>query len=72
MAKALKNIYPGLRAKMSYANEDVKVLADLLDKSDDSVRRRLSGRAEFELVEIKRLIEHYDSSFEELFEKVDA
>lgn len=72
MAKALRNIFPGLRAKMSYANEDVNDLANLLDKSDDSVRRRLSGRAEFELTEIKRLIEHYDSSFEELFEKVDA
>lgn len=72
MAKALKNIYPGLRAKMSYANEDVRDLANLLEKSDDSVRRRISGRADFELTEIKRLIEHYDSSFEELFEKVDA
>ena len=72
MAKALRNIFPGLRAKMSYANEDVNDLANLLDKSDDSVRRRLSGRAEFELTEIKRLIEHYDISFEELFEKVDA
>lgn len=72
MAKALKNIFPGLRAKMSYANEDVKDLSDILNMSDDSIRRRLSGRAEFELTEIKRLIEHYDSSFEELFEKVDG
>ena len=72
MAKALKNIFPGLRAKMSYANEDARDLADLLDMSDDSVRRRLSGRADFELTELKKLIEHYSSSFEELFEKVDA
>lgn len=72
MAKALKNIYPGLRAKMSYANEDARDIAGILNMSDDSVRRRISGRAEFGLTEIKTLIEHYDSSFEELFEKVDA
>ena len=71
MAKVLNNIYPGLRAKMSYKGEDAAALAGILKISPDSVRRRLTGRTDFELTEIKTLISHYESSFGELFSEVN-
>ena len=71
MAKKLNNIYPGLRAKMSYYDEDAVAISKLLKISPDSARRRLSGRNDFELMEVFKLIEHYNSSFDELFKVVE-
>lgn len=72
MAKALKNIYPGLRSKMSYLNEDATAISKLLKLSPDSTRRRLTGRGDFELNEIKTLMNHYDCTFDELFKVVES
>jgi len=71
MAKALKYIYPGLRSRMAFKGEGVEELATVLGLSNDSVRRRLSGRSDFELSEIKKLIVHYECSFNDLFELQD-
>ncbi len=71
MAKALKYIYPGLRSRMAYKGEGVEELAAVLGLSNDSIRRRLSGRSDFELTEIKKLIVHYECSFNDLFELQD-
>lgn len=71
MAKQLNNIYPGLRSKMSYYGEDAVAISKLLGCSPDSARRRLTGRSDFELLEIKKLVEHYKCSFNDLFEVVD-
>lgn len=71
MAKALKYIYPGLRSRMAFKGEGVEELAMVLGLSNDSVRRRLSGRSDFELSEIKKLIVHYECSFNDLFELQD-
>ncbi len=67
MAKALKYIYPGLRSRMAFKGEGVEELSTLLRLSPDSVRRRLRGQNDFELKEIKTLIAHYESTFDELF-----
>lgn len=71
MAKALKYIYPGLRSRMAYKGEGAEDLSKVLGLSPDSVRRRLSGRADFELSEIKTLIKHYECTFNDLFELQD-
>lgn len=67
MKKATTNIYPGLRAKMSFYNHDVPDVAKILGMSNDSVRRRLKGNVEFELTEIKKLMKTYNCGFDDLF-----
>ena len=67
MAKALINIYPGLRAKMSYNAESTAELSKILNISVDSTRRRLRGENPFDLVQIKKLTDHYNCTFDELF-----
>lgn len=71
MAKVLKNIYPGLRSKMSYNNENAETLAKLLNISVDGVRRRLRGQNYFDIPQCVTLMMHYGSDFEELFGKSD-
>lgn len=68
MAKALINIYPGLRAKMSYNAESAAELSKILNISVDSTRRRLRGENFFDLNQIKILTKHYQCSFNDLFE----
>ena len=72
MAKPLRNIYPGLRAKMSYAGESTEELAVILNLSCDTLRRSLKGARSFDLDEIKKLTQHYDCSFDELFAVTDG
>lgn len=67
MAKTLIVIYPELEAKRAYNGHTTKTYAEILNMSEDSVRRRLRGEVEFELSEIKRLMDFYHCSFEELF-----
>ena len=67
MRKTITNIYPGLRAKMSFYNHDIEAMAEILGMSNDSVRRRLKGNVEFELTEIKKLMKIYNCKFEDLF-----
>ena len=68
MAKKLVNIFPGLRVCMSYNNETTEDLARIMGTSKDSTRRRLCGKADFDLSQIKILMNHYGKSFNELFE----
>lgn len=67
MPKPLINIYPGLRASMSFFGDDTETLSKLLSLSNDTVRRRLRGEREFEVGEIKVLSQRYTKTFEELF-----
>lgn len=67
MAKTLINIYPGLRAKMSYNAETAAELSQILNISVDSTRRRLRGENYFDLKQIKILTKHYECTFDELF-----
>ncbi|MFN6432776.1 hypothetical protein EUCA11A_10500 [Eubacterium callanderi] len=69
MAKQLKNVFPGLEEKMFYSKHDSAYLAKKLNISPCSVRRRLNGQVEFELSEITALMNIYNCSFEELFQK---
>lgn len=67
MAKTLVNIYPGLRASMSYNGDDTETLSKLLNISGDTTRRRLRGEREFDIGEILILMRRYGKTFEELF-----
>lgn len=67
MAKTLVNIYPGLRASMSYNGDDTETLSKLLNISGDTTRRRLRGEREFDIGEILILTRRYGKTFEELF-----
>ena len=67
MAKPLEINFPKLRAKMAYNGTTTAELAEVLELSEDSVRRRLRGSVEFELQEIVKLMKFYKCSFEDLF-----
>ncbi len=67
MAKALVNIYPGLRASMSFNGDDTETLSRILNISNDTTRRRLRGEREFDVGEIQILTNRYGKTFEELF-----
>lgn len=67
MAKTLVNIYPGLRASMSYKGDDTETLSKILNISSDTARRRLRGEREFDIGEILILTRRYGKTFEELF-----
>lgn len=67
MAKALINIYPGLRASMSFNGDDTETLSRILNISNDTTRRRLRGEREFDVGEIQILTRRYGKTFEELF-----
>lgn len=67
MAKTLVNIYPGLRASMSYNGDDTETLSKILNISGDTARRRLRGEREFDIGEILILTRRYGKTFEELF-----
>lgn len=67
MAKTLINIYPGLRASMSFNGDDTETLSKILNISNDTTRRRLRGEREFDVGEIQILTRRYGKTFEELF-----
>lgn len=71
MAKTLIVVYPRLEAKRAYNGHTVKTYADILEISEDSVRRRLRGEVEFELSEITKLMNFYHCTFEDLFGKTE-
>lgn len=67
MSKTLIVMYPRLEAKRAYNGHTTKIYAEILDMSEDSVRRRLRGEVEFELSEIRKLMDLYHCSFDDLF-----
>mgnify|MGYP000783667002 CR=1 FL=1 len=67
MAKTLIVVYPKLEAKRAYNGHTTKTYAEILNISEDSVRRRLRGEVEFELSEITKLMNFYHCTFEDLF-----
>lgn len=71
MAKRLKIIYPGLRAKMAFAGESTEEISKIIGISDDTTRRRLRGQGYFDLEQIKKLTDHYECTFDDLFGLVD-
>lgn len=70
--KKLVVIYPKLEAKRAYCGDTTHDIAAVLGVSDDSVRRRLRGEVEFDLSDIEKLMNHYESTFEELFGRDNA
>lgn len=67
MAKPLMNIFPKLRGKMAEQNDDVNDLCEILEISDDSLRRSLKGERDFRLTELSILADRYNSTIDELF-----
>lgn len=61
------NIYPGLAARMAYHYHNPRKVAEIIGVSYDSALRRLSGSVDFELSEIKKLMETYEATFDTLF-----
>lgn len=65
--KVRKIEYPVLKATMKEHKDTIETLSKLLNISDMSVWRRLSGNYEWTISEIRVLCQHYGMVFEELF-----
>ena len=58
--------FSGLKAEMARRGETNKILADLLEISESSMSRRLSGEVNFSVGEVEALCNHYEKNAYEL------
>jgi len=65
-----KIVYPNLEAEMARHGESTVALAKLLNLSQVSVWRKLSGICEWKVNEAVTLCNHYKMEFEELFKRI--
>lgn len=59
--------YPGLKSEMARRGDTNKTLSKLLELSEPSISRRLSGEVEWSIGEIELLCNHYEKDYYELF-----
>ncbi|MBO7614770.1 MAG: helix-turn-helix transcriptional regulator [Bacilli bacterium] len=64
-----KIVYPVLKATMKEHKDTIETLSKLLNISEMSVWRRLSGNYEWKASEAMTICQHYGVVFEELFKK---
>ena len=56
---------------MAFAGESTEEISKIIGISDDTTRRRLRGQGYFDLEQIKKLTDHYECTFDDLFGLVD-
>lgn len=62
-----KQIYPNLKAEMArrgYTNDD---LGKIIGVKGGAVSLKLRGERDFDILEVKKICQHFDMSFEQLF-----
>ena len=62
-----KLMYPNLKAEMArrgYTNND---LGKVIGVKGEAVSLKLSGKRDFDILEVKKICEHFGMSFEALF-----
>lgn len=64
----MKIKYGGLKGEMAKNGDTNKTLADLLEISESSISRRLSGEIDWSIGEIDIICKHYDKDYYQLFE----
>lgn len=64
-----KIVYPVLKNNMKEHRDTIETLSKLLNISEMSVWRKLSGNFEWRVNEAMTLCQHYGVVFEELFKK---
>lgn len=64
-----KIVYPNLKAEIARNGDTIEQLSKLLNISEISFWRRLSGIIEWKISEANILSEHYNMNIEELFKK---
>ena len=67
MPKTSNNIFPKLRGMMAEHKDTISELAEILNISDDTLRRSLKGEREFELRELRKIAARYKTTMDELF-----
>jgi len=65
-----KVTYPQLLAEISKNGDLQKDIADLLSIGESTVCRKVNGKADWKISEIKTLCRHYGKTFEVLFSEV--
>jgi hypothetical protein len=63
-----KVTFPLLKGEMAKRGVKICDLAELLEVSEDSIRRRLRGEVEFDLTEVVKIMNFFECKFSELFE----
>ena len=61
--------YPNLIGEMAKHGDTQKTLAKMLNRTNASISRRLSGKTEWNISEIDKLCEYYGKDYNELFKQ---
>lgn len=59
--------YPNLRAEMARRGYTLDDVGKIIGVSGGAVSHKLNGKRDFDIVEVKKICEHFQMSFEELF-----
>lgn len=59
--------YPNLRAEMARRGYTVETFGEIIGLKSGATSLKLNGKRDFDIVEIKKICEHFNMSFEVLF-----
>lgn len=59
--------YPNLRAEMARRGYTLEKLGEVIGLKAGAISLKLNGKRDFDIVEIKKICEHFNMSFEVLF-----
>lgn len=64
--------YPNLRAEMARRDYTLDDLGKVIGVGAGAVSMKLNGKRDFDIVEVKQICEHFNMSFEELFNESNS
>ena len=59
--------YPNLVAEMARRGETQRTISKLLNLTNNSVHRKMTGKSEWTISEIEKLCEYFNKDYDELF-----
>lgn len=62
-----KQMYPNLRAELTRRGYTYDDLGKVIGLKGSAVSLKLNGKRDFDILEVKKICEHFNMSFEELF-----
>ncbi len=59
--------YPNLVAEMARRGETQRTISKLLNLTNNSVHRKMTGKSDWTISEIEKLCEYFNKDYDELF-----
>jgi transcriptional regulator with XRE-family HTH domain len=59
--------YPNLRAEIARRGYTLNDFGKIIGVSPGAISLKLNGKRDFDIVEVKKICEHFNMSFEQLF-----